>query len=804
MSDPGPDRSVLPIRRPPFSGTTNRTLDGSEPDWNQAAQVRPPEGAPNVLVVLIDDAGFGNPSTFGGPIDTPNYTRMAEEGLRYNRFHLTALCSPTRAALLTGRNHHSVGFGMVGEFSGPYPGYNATIPRDCAPLPRILQENGYTTGAFGKWHMTPDNQTGAAGPFNRWPTGWGFDHFWGFLGGEAGQYDPLLTENQKVIGVPEGKDGEDYYFPDDMAEKTIEWLHAIRAQDAERPWFAYFATGCSHAPHQVPREWSDKYAGKFDDGWDAMRERTFERQKELGVIPAEAELSPRNDEFPDWESLDETQRRLYARQMETYAGYSENADWNVGRVLDAIEEMGELDDTMVIWIWGDNGASMEGTLTGCFNEMAILNGIPLTPEQQTALVFKYGGLEAWGSDKYGPHYAAAWAWAGNCPFNWGKQVSSHLGGTRNPMVLRFPRSVAAEDANEVRSHFTHVIDVGPTVLEVAGIPEPTHVDGIEQQPMHGVAFADSIGDADAPEHHTQQYFETLGNRAMYKDGWWLAQRLPRIPWSLDPEALKKFAPGVWDPDDDPVELYYLPDDFCQAKDLSEQHPEKVEELRALFWEEAEKYNVLPLLAGLTSFFGITPPVPKQTKFTYHGDVQNVSAGAIPKTYNRSYTITADLAVPDDGVEGVIVAVADNMGGYSLFVDEGRLKHTYSFMGVQIYTQEAEQPLPSGDVRVQLVFAADEAKPATGGEVTLLVNDEQVAGGRMEHTVPQRFSGYAGMDIGCDNGLPVDLSYEERSPFPFTGTVKKVVFDIDPHLDASDDQAIHEHAHMSEAAHAISA
>src|SRR5262245_8337251 len=497
------NRTRLPIRRPPFAGVTKRTLDGSEPDWNQAAQIRPPEGAPNVLVVLIDDAGFGNPGTFGGPIETPNYSRVAEQGLRYNRFHVTALCSPTRAALLTGRNHHAVGFGMVGEFAGPFPGYNATFPRDCATLPRILRDNGYTTGAFGKWHMTPDNQTGAAGPFDRWPTGLGFDYFYGFLGGEAGQYDPLLTENQRVIGVPEGKDGEPYYFPEDMADRTVEWLHAIRAQDSQRPWFTYFATGCSHAPHQVPKEWSDRYAGKFDDGWDAMRERTFERQKQLGVIPEDTELSPRNDAFPTWDSLTETQRRFYARQMETYAGYSENADFHVGRVLDAIEEMGELNDTLVIWIWGDNGASMEGTLTGCFNEMAVLNGIPLTDEQQMGLVFKYGGLEAWGSAEMGPHYAAAWAWAGNCPFDWGKQVSSHLGGTRNPMVVRYPRSVT--DPGAVRDHFTHVIDIGPTILEIAGIPQPEYVDGIDQQPMHGFAFADSLADDGAPEHHTQQY-----------------------------------------------------------------------------------------------------------------------------------------------------------------------------------------------------------------------------------------------------------------------------------------------------------
>ena len=586
MSDGTIDRTVLPIRRPPFAGETKRTLEGSVPDWNQAAQVNPPDGAPNVLVVLIDDAGFGNPSTFGGAIETPNYTRMANEGLRYNRFHVTAVCSPTRAAMLTGRNQHRVGFGLVAEFSGPFPGYNATIPRDCATLPRILQENGYMTSAIGKWHMTPDNQQGASGPFNRWPSGLGFDYYWGFLGGEAGQYDPVITENTKVQGVPEGKDGEPYYFPDDMADKAIDWLHRVRAERPEAPWLMYYATGCSHAPHHVPREWSDKYAGKFDHGWDVEREETLARQKQLGVVPAGTEL-PTNDAFPSWDSLSETEKRLYARQMETYAGYSENADWNVGRVLEAIEDAGELDNTLVIWIWGDNGASMEGTLSGTFNEMTTLNGIPLTTEQQLGLLFKHGGLEAWGGELVAPHYAAAWAWASNCPFDWGKQVASHLGGTRNPLVIRYPSAIS--DPGAIRSHFTHVIDIAPTVLELAGIPAPTHVDGIEQEPHHGFTFADSLSDAGAPERHTQQYFEAVGNRAMYKDGWWLAMRLPRIPWLLDPEALRHFGPG-WNPDDDPVELYYLPDDFSQSNDLAAEIRKKVAELRQLFWEEAERLS----------------------------------------------------------------------------------------------------------------------------------------------------------------------------------------------------------------------
>jgi arylsulfatase len=796
------DRTRLPIRRSVFKGVANRTLAGSKPDWDLLEHVKPPEGAPNVLLVLIDDAGFGNPSTFGEPVNTPNLTRVADEGVRYNRFHVTALCSPTRAALLTGRNHHTVGFGSIGELSSGFPGYSAFLPKDCAPFPKALQENGYSTAAFGKWHLTPDGQQGPAGPFDRWPNAWGFDYFWGFLGGESGQYDPVITENQTTIGVPQGKDGKPFYLPDDMAEKTIEWLHSMRAQDPEKPFFIYFSTGCSHSPHQVQQAWSSQYKGKFDQGWDKLREETFARQKQLGVIPADAELTPRNEAFPAWDSLPEEQKALYARQMEVYAGFQENADWNVGRVLDTLEEMGELDKTLVLYIWGDNGASMEGAITGTFNELTMQNGIPLTAEQQLALIQRYGGLEVWGTELVAPHYAAAWAWAGNTPFQWGKQVASHLGGTRNPLAIRWPRRI--KEQGGLRTQFTHCIDIGPTILDIAGIPQPRHVDGIEQQPMHGVSFADSLADANAPERHTQQYFEIAGYRAMYKDGWWLATLMPRIPWDLTPATMKRFAPGVYDPDKDPVELYYLPDDFSQAHNVAAQYPEKVKELQALFWEEAEKYLVTPLLGALSFYFGMIPPLPTQTKYTYHGDVQHVASGMIPRIYNHSYAISADLVIPEGGAEGVIVAEADHLGGFSLFVQDGKLKHTYSMMGVFVYTQEATEPLPSGNVNVRLEFAADAPQPATGGQVTLFVNDTPVGTGHMDHTVAFRFSGYSGMDIGRDNGGVVDRSYADKAPFAFTGTVKKVVFDIKPHLTPIDEEALHEATHQLHAAHGMSA
>ena len=547
-----------------------------------------------MLLVLVDDAGFGNPSTFGGPCQTPTLSRLASAGLRYNRFHVTALCSPTRAALLSGRNHHAVGFGSIAEFAGGWPGYNATWPKSAASIARILQGNGYSTAAFGKWHLTPDDQQGAAGPFDRWPCGLGFDHFYGFLGGASGQYDPVLAENNTIIGVPEGKD---YYLPDDLTDRTIRWIHDQKAQSPDKPFFIYYATGATHSPHHVPKAWADRYKGKFDQGWDKLREETFARQKELGVIPANAKLTPRDPAFPAWDSLTPEEKAFYARQMEVYAGFQENTDYQVGRVVQAIEAMGQADNTLILYIWGDNGSSMEGTETGTFNELTTITGIPIAPEQQLKLIDAYGGMDAWGGPLMQPHFSCAWAWAGNTPFQWGKQVASHFGGTRNPMVVSWPARI--KDKGGLRSQFSHVIDVAPTILEVAGITPPEQVDGIPQMPMHGTSFAYTFDDAAAKERHTQQYFEIFGNRAMYKDGWIACARLDRIPWktrSRDPRnGSRPAAAGT------PTRIV---GSFTtstrispQSKDLAAEHPEKLRELKELFWSEAEKYHVTPLLGG---------------------------------------------------------------------------------------------------------------------------------------------------------------------------------------------------------------
>jgi arylsulfatase A-like enzyme len=768
------DRTALPAPDAPFQGVAKRTLDGSKPDFPRT--VTPPQGAPNVLLILVDDAGFGNASTFGGPCQTPNLTKLADRGLKYNRFHVTALCSPTRAALLAGRNHHAVGFGSIAEFAGGWPGYNSTWPKNAAGVARILQGNGYNTASFGKWHLTPDDQQGPAGPFDRWPNALGFDYFWGFLGGACGQYDPVVAENNSIVGVPKGKD---YYLPTDMANRTINWMRDQKAQSPDRPFFIYYAPGASHAPHHVPAKWADKYKGKFDQGWDKLREETFARQKKLGVIPENAKLTPRAPAFPAWNSLAAEQKKLYARQMEVFAGFQENCDHEIGRVIDAVEEMGVADNTLVLYIWGDNGSSMEGTETGTFNEMTTLNGIDVPAAVQLKLIEKYGGIEKWGGPDSQPHFSSAWAWAGNTPFQWGKQVASHLGGIRDPMVVSWPKRI--KDKGGLRTQFTHVIDVAPTILEAAGIPQPKSVDGIAQMPMHGTSFVYTFDDAKAPSRHTQQYFEIFGNRAMYKDGWIACSRIDRSPWRLDPNQMKTIGPGSgWDPDKDKWELYNLDEDFSQAEDVAAKHPEKLAELKKLFWEDAEKYHVTPLMGGFAAFFGLLPPTAERTKFTYYPGTENISSGMIPQIYNRSFTITADLELPNEGAEGVIVAEGDALGGFSLYIQNGKLHYTYGLLGIRLDTLTSSKKVPTGKVTVRYEFTADKpGKPGTGGKGRLFIDGKAVGENHLQNTVPLRFSSYSGMDIGKDNGDVVSPTYKSKAPFAFTGKIGKVVFDLAP-------------------------
>ena len=788
------DRTVLPRPVQPFKGIAKRTLEGSESAFTQP--VKAPREAPNILLVLIDDAGFGNPSTFGGPVATPTFDKLAAEGLHYNRFHVTALCSPTRAALLSGRNHHAVGFGSISELIGGWPGYSTNWPTSAASIAQILQANGYNTAAIGKWHLTPDAQQGPAGPFDRWPNALGFDYFWGFLGGETSQFDPVLVENNKITGVPKEKN---FYLNDAMAEHSITWIRNQKAQAPDKPFFLYFSTGATHAPHQVPKEWSDKYKGKFDQGWDKLREETFARQKQLGVIPANTKLTPRDPAFPAWDSMPPEEKKVYTRQMEVYAGYQENTDHAVGRVVQAIEEMGLADNTFVIYIFGDNGASMEGTENGTFNEIITLNGIPLIAEQQLKAIKAYGGLEKWGGPDTDPHYAAAWAWAGNAPFKWGKQVASHLGGIRNPMVVSWPKRI--KDKGGLRNQFTHCTDIAPTILEAAGLPEPKEVNGVAQMPMHGVSFLSTFDDANALSRHTQQYFEILGNRAMYKDVWIACWRPDRIPWKLDPPTLARFAPDKWNPDNDKCELYNLDEDFSQANDVADKYPDKVRELTALFWAEAEKYQVTPLFGEIAFLWGFPKYSTDQTKFTYYSGTENISSGMIPPIYNRSYSISADLYNPGrsglrvrPGIAGVIVAEGSFLGGFSLYVEEGRLKHTYSFLGLKLDTITSRDELPKGKVNVRYEFIAD--KPgefATSGTSRLFIDGKQEAEGKIEHSVPLRFTAYAGMDIGTDNGLPVvpKLGYAKLLPKYFQGTIEKVEFDLGPaKISAEDRQRIY--------------
>ncbi|MDD5319452.1 MAG: arylsulfatase [Methylococcales bacterium] len=767
-----PRSTVLPMPEPPFKGKIGRTYKDSQPD--KIPIIKAPGGAPNVLVVLIDDAGFGQWSTFGGQIPTPRLDRLAQGGLRYNNFHTTALCSPTRAALLTGRNHHSAGTGTITELSDAYPGYTGQIPKSAAMISEILRQNGYSTAFFGKNHNVPDWETSVSGPYDRWPGLQGFDHFYGFIGGEANQWAPAVyRDHQRVeMEVPKGKEGH-YTLNDSLADETINYIFQQKSVTPDRPFFVYYAPGATHAPHHVPKEWLDKFKGQFDQGWDKYREEAYQRQLKLGVIPPNAKLTPRPKEIPAYDSLTPDQKRVAARLMEAFAAYTAQTDYEVGRVLDAVDQIGQLHNTLVFWIIGDNGASMEGTPYGAFNEMAAIGGIAEDPSLLVQNLDKIGGPNAYN------HYPVGWAWAMNTPFQWGKQIASHLGGVRNPMVITWPDRI--KDRGGIRTQFHHVIDIAPTILEAAKLPIPKEVNGVKQKPIEGVSMLYSFNQADAPSARHVQYFEMLGNRALYKDGWIAAARHGRLPWTM----------GSYDFDKDQWELYDLTQDFSEADDLAAKYPDKLKKLQDEFWVQAKKYQVLPLDDRLAERGDprLRPSlIEGRTQFTYYpGSVRIPESSAAP-IKNTSHVITAHIEVPQGGADGVLVAEGGVVGGFTLYIKDGRPAYEYNYATQSRYKVAASQPLIAGPNVIRMAFRYDGGGLGKGGTAALFVNAKKVAEGRIEHTAWGRFSADETFDIGQDTGSPVGADY--ASPNAFTGTLKKVEIDVQPaNLSAADQEEV---------------
>ncbi|TGD88232.1 arylsulfatase [Mycolicibacterium sp. CH28] len=754
-------RDVLPIPDTQHVGLT--TYDAKDPDtsYPPITTLRPPQGAPNVLVVLIDDVGFAASSAFGGPCNTPVAERLAGNGLKLNRFHTTALCSPTRQALLTGRNHHSVGMGAITEMATSAPGNSSIRPKDKAPIAETLKLNGYSTAQFGKCHEVPLWEVSPVGPFHQWPTGSGFEYFYGFVGGEANQYYPGLYEGTTPVEPPRTPE-EGYTLTEDLADHAITWVRQQKALMPDKPFFMYFAPGATHAPHHVPAEWSDKYRGKFDQGWDALREKIFARQKKLGVIPDTAELTHRHDEIPAWDDMSDELKPVLARQMEIYAGFLEQTDHEVGRVVDTLADLGVLDDTLIYYIIGDNGASAEGTPIGCFNEMTVLNGMAgiETTEFLLSKIDDFGTPEAYN------HYAVGWAHALCTPYQWTKQVASHWGGTRNGTIVHWPNGVA--DTGSLRTQFHHVIDVAPTILEAAGIPAPFSVNGIQQAPLEGVSMLPTLRDAGSPESHVVQYFEIMGNRGIYHNGWTACTK-HRTPWKADtPPA---FDADVWE--------LYGPDDWTQARNLAAENPEKLAELQRLWLIEAVKYNVVPL--DDRSFERINPDIagrPQLIRGTRQllFDGMRVAEGCVLNIKNKSHSVTADVLVPDGGAAGVICTQGGQVGGWALYVHDGRLKYCYNFFGIQYFIIAADQPLPAGKHQVRVEFAYDGGGLAKGGTVTLYHDGKAVGTGRVEITIPMGFSADEACDVGRDTGSPASPDYGPADN-AFTGRIDWVQIDI---------------------------
>ena len=763
METTAPGRQILPIHDRQHLGLT--TYDAKDPDASFAPieQLRPPAGAPNVLVILLDDAGFGSSSAFGGPCRTPAFERLAAGGLKYNRFHTTALCSPTRQALLTGRNHHAVGMGGITEIATSAPGYSSVRPKSAAPLAETLKLNGYSTAQFGKCHEVPVWETSPMGPFDAWPTGGGgFEHFYGFIGGETNQYAPALYRDTVPV-EPDRTPEEGYHFTEDMTDHAIDWVRQQKALMPDKPFFVYYAPGATHAPHHVTPEWSDKYKGEFDRGWDAVREETLARQKELGVVPADAELTARPAEIPAWDDTPDDMKPVFARQMEVYAGFMEHTDDHVGRLIDALEDLEILDDTLVYLMVGDNGASAEGTPNGCFNELIVLNGAAglETVDFMTARIDDFGSPRAYN------HYAVGWAHAMDAPYQWTKQVASHWGGTRNGTIVHWPNGIEAK--GEVRAQFHHVIDVAATVLEIAGLPEPTFVHGVQQIPLHGTSMLYSFDDAGAAERHETQYFEMFCNRGIYHKGWTGVTR-HSTPWLMTAN------PPL---DADEWELY-SPDDWTQAHNLAAQQPDKLAELQRLFLIEATKYNVLPLddrrAERFNSDLSGRPQLVKGNTQLLFGGMQRLSENSILVLKNKSHSISAEIVVPAEGASGTIVAHGGAFGGWSLYAHEGKPAYCYNLFGLKQFKVYGGAAIPAGEHQVRVEFAYDGGGLGKGGTATLYLDGEQVGEGRVEATVPMAFSADETTDLGADSGTPVtdDLEANETG---FSGRVRWVQLDI---------------------------
>jgi arylsulfatase A-like enzyme len=768
QSTPTGGSAILPTPESRFGGIIGRKSSESKPDFPRA--VTAPKGAPNVLLIMTDDTGFGAASTFGGPIPTPNLDRVYQRGLCYNQFHTTALCSPTRSALLTGRNHHSVGFGNISEFATGYPGYDSIIPRSAGTIGNILAGNGYNTSWFGKHHLIPDWQQSAAGPFDQWAGGLGFEYFYGFLGGDTDNWHPALFENTKPVLPPFGD--PNYILIRDMTDRAINWIRTQHAVAPDNPFLMYFAPGNGHAPHHATKDWIAKFKGKFDQGWDMQRETTLANQKRLGIVPADTALTQRAEQIPAWDSLNSDQKKVYARMMEVYAAAVAQSDFEIGRILDSLEEAGQFDDTLVIYIEGDNGASGEGSLQGSSNEMGMLG--------RETLPYLVSMMDQLGSDRTYNHYPVGWAHAMDTPFQWTKQVASHFGGTRNGMCMSWPQRIKAH--GEIRSQFHHVIDIVPTILEAAGLQAPLVLNGTTQKPLDGVSMAYTFDDAKAPTRRITQYFEIAANRGIYQDGWIASTTPLRLPWVVS---------GVEpDPDDFPWELYNVAGDFSQSRNVAKDNPKKLADLQARFLIEAVKYNVLPLDSSFADRANpaIRPNFNRgRTHYTYYPGMIRIPEASAPDIKSKSFRISADVEVPQGGADGVLVTQGGRFCGWGLLVLDGKPMFAYAFSnqdGTKYPNQDkyktriaAANPLMPGKHTIVFDFAYDGGGIGKGGLGTLKVDGQKVAEGRIEVTQPLRFSLDESFDVGQDTGSPVIDEYDADMPFKFTGKLNKLDIDL---------------------------